>query len=119
MSPGFGVASLISTILRVANNDKLSAPASSSSPPEAAVGRMQLAAREAGAHCRGAHLLERLVDEQRLVTGDEIDLGQTIGEVTLELTERDFQKVFGLRPFELLERHGLILEQHGMPSRTG
>ena len=65
-------------------------------PAEAAVGRVQLAARETRAHRRGAHVLERLVDEQRLVAGDEIDLGQTIGEMALELTERNFQN--DLRP---------------------
>ena len=69
------------------------------SPAEAAVGRVQLAAREARAHRRGAHVLERLVDEQRLVAGDEIHLGQTIGEMALELAERNFQN--DLRPTRL------------------
>ena len=64
-------------------------------------------------------LLERLVDKQWLIAGDEINLGQAAVELTLELTERDFQKVFGLRPFELLERHGLILEQHGNAVANG
>ena len=68
-------------------------------PLEAAVGGVQLAAREARAHRRRAQLLERLVDEQRLVAGDEIDLGQATVEVTLELTKRDFQN--GLRPMTL------------------
>jgi hypothetical protein len=44
-------------------------------PLEAAIGRVQLAAREALAHGGRAHVLERLVDEQRLVSRDEIHLG--------------------------------------------
>ena len=68
--------------------------------PSGSCGRpLQLAAGEARAHRCGAHVLERLVDEQRLVAGDEVHLGQTIGEMALELAERNFQN--DLRPTRL------------------
>ena len=57
-------------------------------PAEAAIGRVQLAHREVGALGRRANLLERLVDEQRLVAGDEVDLGETVGQVPVELPQR-------------------------------
>jgi hypothetical protein len=52
---------------------------------------MQLAHREAlGARGR-ADRLERFVGEQGLVAGYEVDLGESSGELALELTRRDFQ----------------------------
>ncbi len=87
-SPGFGLLSRTSTILRVANSDKIVGAGREPAPAEAAIGRVQLAHREIRALGRGANLLERLIDEQRLVAGDEIDLGQTVGQVPLELPQR-------------------------------
>jgi hypothetical protein len=52
---------------------------------------VQVAGREAGAACRDANLLERLVNEQRLVAGDDIDLRETARELALELATGDFQ----------------------------
>ncbi len=60
-------------------------------PAEAAIDDVQLARREPAAARRDPNLLERLVDEQRLVAGDEVHLRKTAGELTLELATRDFQ----------------------------
>src|SRR5262249_8319182 len=60
-------------------------------PTEGAVDDVQLARREAAAARLRADLLERFVDEQRLVAGDEIGPGQAAGELALELAARDSQ----------------------------
>src|SRR4029077_60633 len=79
-------------------------------PAEAAVDDVQLARRESAAARRDPDLLERLVDEQRLrpaaagapresrlveerrlVAGDEVHLRETARELALELATGDFQ----------------------------
>jgi hypothetical protein len=52
---------------------------------------VQLARRESTAARGDTNLLERLVDEQRLVTGDEVYLRETARELALELATGDFQ----------------------------
>jgi hypothetical protein len=60
-------------------------------PAKAAVDDVQLARRESAATRRDTNLLERLVDEKRLVAGDEVDLRETARELALELATGDFQ----------------------------
>src|SRR5690606_19064151 len=54
-------------------------------PAKAAVDDVQLAAVEALLARGRSHFLERLVDEQRVVSGDEIDAGEPLLEVPREL----------------------------------
>src|SRR5690606_28243466 len=60
-------------------------------PTIVAIDDVQLAAVEALLLRRRAHFLERLVDEQRLVTGNEINAGEPLLEVPRQLPCGDLQ----------------------------
>jgi len=60
-------------------------------------------------------LLERLVDEQRLVAGDEVHLRETARELALELATGDFQA----GPSSCASAMAWSSSRIGTPSRIG
>jgi len=76
---------------------------------------VQLARRESGAARRDTNLLEGLVDEQRLVAGDEVHLRETARELALELATGDFQA----GPSICASGMAWSSSRIGTPSRTG
>ena len=84
-SPGAAFAMRISTILRSANSDIERLPAINAVPVEAALDDVQLALDEPLLARRGANGIRGFVDEQRLVSGHEVDRLELTGQAGSEV----------------------------------
>ncbi len=112
-SPGAAFAMRISTILRCGEQRHRAAARDQTLPVEAALDDVQLALDEALAACRRADRIRGFVDEQRLVTGHEVDRLELTGQAGREVVAGNLH--FRSAGIAVSERGAKTSEKNGRP----